>query len=326
VMLTSLGYLPSERLWREVGISAYLVKPVKQSKLFDVIMQTMRELDPAPVEASRLAPTQTVAPKTPKGRPRILLAEDNPVNQKVALRQLAKLGYEVDAVNNGDEALRAIEKFLYPLVLMDCQMPILDGYKATGRIREMQAASPFRWAHRPYVIAMTANALTGDRETCLNAGMDDYISKPVRIDELEAALQRGIDSMDSSSAPKSETPKDADEPLVDPAAVENLRALRCEGEPDPLAELIDLFLEDTPERFAQMHDGLKKTDAHALEAGAHSLKGSASNLGALSLASNCGRIMQHARRGEFAAASKLLQCVEIDFAKVKKILLEELQR
>jgi two-component system sensor histidine kinase/response regulator len=328
VMLTSLGYLPSERLWKDVGIAAYLVKPVKHGRLLDALTQVIHEseklLQAAPKPTSP-APRPQAANANSKATIRLLLAEDNPVNQKVALRQLAKLGYTVDAVNNGLEAVKAIEKHLYPVILMDCQMPELDGYKATHRIREMEASSPFRWTHRPYIIAMTANALAGDRETCLASGMDDYVSKPVRIDELESALQRGLNSMQPKNDPPTPTPP-SEGPMLDMEALDNLRALRVEGEPDPLAELVQLFLDDTPERLAQINAALKKSDAAGLESAAHSLKGSASNLGAKNVAAACARLMQQARNHDFATATKLARTVEEDFARVKQVLLDELRR
>jgi two-component system sensor histidine kinase/response regulator len=325
IMLTSLGHLPSERLWKEVGISAYLVKPVKQSRLFDVIAQVLREA-PSAAASAKAADKPASAKPINKATIRLLLAEDNPVNQKVALRQLSKLGYNVDAVNNGAEAVKAIERNLYPLILMDCQMPEMDGYKATGRIREMEAASPFRWMHRPYIIAMTANALTGDREACLAAGMDDYISKPVRIEELDAALQRGFTSMETGSAQPNSPAPSPEGPLVDSESLDNLRSLRMEGEPDPLAELVDLFLNDTPDRLAQMRDALQRADAMALESAAHSLKGSASNLGARVIANHCAKVMQCSRKNELAPAAALVKQIEEGFPKVKAILLDEVRR
>lgn len=327
IMLTSLGYLPSERLWRESGINAYLVKPVKQSRLFDVLAQVMRDprLDAPTAIAIAPPPSVTHAGTFAAQAVRILLAEDNPVNQKVALRQLSKLGYHADAVSNGAEALRALDRFDFPVILMDCQMPELDGYKTTQHIREAEPIT----RRRPYIIAMTANALTGDREACLAAGMDDYISKPVRIDELDAALQRGIAAALKDKAPATPSqPSGSDDntPLIDANAVENLRALRMEGEPDPLAELVELFVADTPGRLAEMKSAAQRSDAESLEAAAHSLKGSASNLGAARIAARCARIMQHARNGEFAAASKLVAPLDHDFAQVQRLLLDEMRR
>jgi CheY-like chemotaxis protein/HPt (histidine-containing phosphotransfer) domain-containing protein len=261
---------------------------------------------------------------------RLLLAEDNAVNQKVALRQLTSLGYHAHAVNNGLEAVQAIEREVYPIVLMDCQMPEMDGYKATECIRLMQDTSPVRWKHRPYIIAMTANALAGDREVCLAAGMDDYLSKPVRLQELKEALQRGLDAMQKNSTSKSNGQPEAKgydmTPLVNLEALENLRALRMEGEPDPLKELVELFVVDTPSRIALLQNAVRSRVAYDLEAAAHSLKGSAGNLGAATIEANCLRLMQLSRKNDFGAAESLVARVEADFAKVKPLLLEEMKK
>jgi CheY-like chemotaxis protein/HPt (histidine-containing phosphotransfer) domain-containing protein len=261
---------------------------------------------------------------------RLLLAEDNAVNQKVALRQLSTLGFNAHAVNNGLEAVQAIEREVYPIVLMDCQMPEMDGYKATECIRLMQDTSPVRWKHRPYIIAMTANALAGDREACLAAGMDDYVSKPVRLQDLREALQRGLEAMQQSPASRSnahaETTGQDAPPLLNLEALENLRALRMDGEPDPLKELVELFVADTPNRIAQLQAAVKNQSAHDLEASAHSLKGSAGNLGASTIEANCLRLMQVSRTSDLPAAESLVKSVEEDFAKVKALLLEEMKK
>jgi len=252
------------------------------------------------------------------------------VNQKVALRQLSTLGFNAHAVNNGLEAVQAIEREVFPIVLMDCQMPEMDGYKATECIRLMQDTSPVRWKHRPYIIAMTANALAGDREACLAAGMDDYLSKPVRLQDLREALQRGLEAMQQSST---STPNGRHEsngqdapPLLNLEALENLRALRMDGEPDPLKELVELFVTDTPNRIAQLQEAVKSQSAHDLEASAHSLKGSAGNLGASTIEATCLRLMQLSRTSDLPAAESLVKSVEEDFAKVKTLLLEEMKK
>jgi two-component system sensor histidine kinase/response regulator len=201
VMLTSLGYGLRESASKEAGISAYLVKPVKQSRLFDILATTVG----SPSETFQTARrTQIPTPATllpSRRRLRILLAEDNAVNQKVALRQLQKLGYQAEAVGNGLEVLSAVERITYDVILMDCQMPEMDGYEATRRFRENESTSKTTVSGpgRTYIIAMTANALSGDREKCLNCGMDDYVSKPVRIDHLEAALIRAAVSLQVGS-------------------------------------------------------------------------------------------------------------------------------
>jgi CheY-like chemotaxis protein/HPt (histidine-containing phosphotransfer) domain-containing protein len=258
---------------------------------------------------------------------RLLLAEDNAVNQKVALRQLTSLGFHVHAVRNGLEAVQAIEREIYPIILMDCQMPEMDGYKATECIRLMQNTSPVAWKFRPYIIAMTANALAGDREACLAAGMDDYVSKPVRLEDLNSALQRGLEAMQRKPLSASQVRAlETTARLVDAEALDNLRSLRMQGEPDPLAELVELFLSDTPSRIEQLHAAFKNCAAHDLEAAAHSLKGSAGNLGAQTIAAACARIMQAARAGDFGPVAPFIKSIEEDFEKVKLLLLEEMKR
>ena len=269
----------------------------------------------------------SAAARDNKSSIRLLLAEDNAVNQKVALRQLNSLGFHVHAVRNGLEAVQAIEREIYPIILMDCQMPEMDGYKATECIRLMQDTSPVAWKFRPYIIAMTANALAGDREACLAAGMDDYVSKPVRIEDLNSALQRGLEAMQRKPlTPSHIRSSETTARLVDADAIDNLRSLRMQGEPDPLAELVELFLNDTPDRIAQLHAAWKNRAAHDLEAAAHSLKGSAGNLGAQTIAAACARIMQSARASDFAPVAPYIKSIEDDFEKVTPLLLEEIKR
>jgi two-component system sensor histidine kinase/response regulator len=193
VILTSLAYHADETNFRNLGISAYLTKPVKQSRLFDSLATVMNE-PPRLVEetgggqvGSRQNATSAAVPDAGSKNVRILIAEDNAVNQKVALRQLAKLGYSADAVASGVEVLLAIDKVPYDLILMDCQMPEMDGYEATRRIRDRERGSEGR-RHR--IIAITAHTLDGDRKKCLDAGMDDYLSKPIRFDELARMMDK----------------------------------------------------------------------------------------------------------------------------------------
>lgn len=313
LMLTSLGHLPEERTWRECGISAYLIKPVKESRLYDTIVTVMRGA------RESLRPDRPLAPAVPGGETisrrsmRVLVAEDNMVNQKVALRQLQKLGYSADAVANGLEVIRAMKRIPYDIILMDCQMPELDGYEATRRIRAEEKAKRAPWQH--YIVAMTANALAGDREECIAAGMNDYITKPVRIDELDSALMRGLETITVQKE------RSASPPTIDPTVLDSLRELRMEGEPDPLAELVDLFLSDTPARISRIEQAFATNNAHDLESAAHSLKGSASNLGAAALAKYCASIVHAVRRGERPDAT-ILTKIQEEFKTVTPLLLE----
>ena len=297
IMMTSLGYLPEERRWREAGIAAYLIKPVKETRLFDALISVLR----GATWQRRVAAHAASPDKSMRRTVRLLVAEDNIVNQKVALRQIQKLGYSADAVANGLEVLHAIKNIPYDIILMDCQMPELDGYEATRLIRSEENKLR-KGGGRIYIIAMTANALLGDREECLTAGMDDYISKPVRIDEMEAAIGRGLKSI-------ADARENTDAEILDAEVMKGVRDLRTPGEIDPLTELIDLFLHDTPIRIAKILDNFKAGDPVELERAVHSLKGSASNLGAKALAEACGEVMNISRSGkvpEAAAVARIL--------------------
>jgi two-component system sensor histidine kinase/response regulator len=199
VLLTSYGQRGDGAIAREAGVAAYLTKPVRQSQLFDCLMNIVGQasVNPDRDVSCEVAPTVTkhsLREINPRSLKLILLAEDNIVNQKVAVRQLDKLGYRADAVANGREAIEALARIPYDLVLMDCQMPEMDGYAATAEIRRFEGA-----ARRTKIVAMTANALEGDREKCLSAGMDDYLSKPVRSEELAKVLERMFASSDHNS-------------------------------------------------------------------------------------------------------------------------------
>ena len=193
IMLTSLGHRFEKEELRVAGLDAYLVKPVKQSRLFDCLAEVMDSDEDGPalyeiVETSPPAPAEVAPPL----RLHVLLAEDNRVNQIVAVAQLKKMGCTVDAVSNGLEVLEALPRMKYDVIFMDCQMPEMDGYEASLAIRkrEEDLQHRCRWKAPVCIIAMTANAMQGDREKCLAAGMDDYVTKPVRPDELRVVLER----------------------------------------------------------------------------------------------------------------------------------------
>jgi CheY-like chemotaxis protein len=185
LMLTSLGQRHEEEL-RANGISGCLTKPVKKMQLFGAIQRLMSIKVERPSEPAKQKEVAKVSIASDSAKIRVLLAEDNIVNQRVALSQLGKLGYSANAVANGLEALKALEEFPYQVFLMDCQMPEMDGYEATRRIRELEDGT----LRRTPIIALTAHAMEGERKKCIDAGMDDYLSKPVKIDELKSVLNR----------------------------------------------------------------------------------------------------------------------------------------
>jgi two-component system, sensor histidine kinase and response regulator len=192
IILTSMGYMHTQNELKAAGVDAYLIKPVKQSRLFDCLINVLGTaaaehvfVPPKDVNAAEPAVLEANGHHT-----RILLAEDNIVNQKVALGQLRALGFTADAAANGHEVLTALKQVPYDIIFMDCQMPEMDGYEAARMIRNAEKSSNASWKVPVRIVAMTANAMTGDREKCLAAGMDDYLSKPVRKAELQSALAK----------------------------------------------------------------------------------------------------------------------------------------
>jgi len=184
IMLSSFSQRGQAEIAQHAGVAAYLTKPVRQSQLYNGIVTVMStSSEPQPMT---LVTRQSLAEPRAEGRTRVLLAEDNIVNQRLAVRMLEKFGCRVDAVANGREVVEALTRMAYPLIFMDCQMPEMDGYDATAAIRSSETLT----GGRIPIIAMTANALPGDRERCLQAGMDDYVSKPIKVEDLLEILRK----------------------------------------------------------------------------------------------------------------------------------------
>ena len=246
----------------------------------------------------------------------MLVAEDSPLNQQVALKQLEKLGYEADAVNDGTQVLEALGRKTYDVILMDCQMPEMNGYEATWQIRERekQNAKDSGVQAHVYIIAMTANTEADNREKCEKAGMDDFITKPVQLPELEAALQRALTDPAAQRAL---------EEVIDPIVIAGLRQLRLPGKADPLVELVDLFLQEAPAQLSAMAKAITSNDSGSIArtlSAASGLKGSAVNLGARNLAALCEEIEQAARTGWLADATPVLDKTGQEFARVREAL------
>ena len=253
-------------------------------------------------------------PQPPAAKPvRILVAEDSPLNQQVALKQLEKLGYAADAVGDGDQAVEAHARAPFDIILMDCQMPGISGYEATWQIRnrEQEKAGLPDALKRVYIIAMTANTQADNREKCAAAGMDGFINKPVQLAELEAALLHAL--ADQSVA------KELDA-VIDPVIIAGLRQLRTPGKPDPLAEIIDLFLREAPGQLDAMSDAVAKNDFASLSrtiSAATALKGSAGNLGARNLAALCDEIELTAKTWILTDTQPLIERAREEFVRVR---------
>jgi PAS domain S-box-containing protein len=293
-LFTSLGRREAHA--EDEGFAAYLHKPIKPSQLFDALVSVVAD-QPVHV-AARGSARSELDPEMARRHPlRILLAEDNVVNQKVALRLLAQMGYRADVAANGLEAIEAVERQTYDVVIMDVQMPELDGFEASREINR-------RWpVARPRIVAMTANAMQGDRELCAAAGMDDYVAKPIRVEELVAALERAPAHRDAAPAAGPAAPAAPAAGAIDRAVFERLVATT--GGPF-VAELIDTFGEDARELLATLRRTLAATDRDAFRRAAHSLKSTAESLGATGLAALARELETAARAGSLDGAAARL--------------------
>jgi PAS domain S-box-containing protein len=273
IMLTSVSNRPRDAKMSQVKFAAYLNKPIKPTALFDVLLHAMK-IAPLATPAKRPAPTDGKLAETLPLK--ILVAEDNTVNQKVLQQLLVYLGYRADVVANGLEVLDALERQNYDVVLMDVQMPLMDGLEATRRLRA-------RYGHQqlPRVIAMTANAMPGDREKCLAAGMDSYVSKPVELEDIRNVLL-------AVAAPAS-VPAAADDSggVIDRRRIDQLLALQDENNPTLLTDIIALFLKDSPMHLQNIASAVAQQDGAQLQSSAHRFLSSIDNLGALRMHSHC---------------------------------------
>jgi PAS domain S-box-containing protein len=301
LLLTSLGRLP--QLQVEGVFSAQLSKPLKASQLYNTLVQLLTSGSAGDHEEV----DSVTDGKRERSALRILLAEDNAMNQKVALRLLERLGYRADVATNGLEAIEALERQPYDVVLMDVQMPELDGLDATRRIVERWPAES-----RPHIVAMTANALPEDREACFAAGMDDYVAKPIRPEELVAALKRvkPLGNGDGASAR-------VELISLDDGALKNLRDL---GGDDFLGEVIDAFLADAPQLLATLRSSLADGSADELRRAAHTLKSNGATLGAEGFAELCRTLEQRAKAGELDGAAELVERIERAYGQLDEAL------
>ncbi|HVQ28742.1 MAG TPA: response regulator, partial [Vicinamibacteria bacterium] len=308
MLLTSFGHAGQGREATAAGISGYLTKPVDEADLHDCLVDLIFSRPRG--EARALVTRHSIREDRPRPEARILVAEDNEVNQKVAVRILEKLGYRVDVVGTGREAVQACTRNGYAAVLMDNQMPEMDGFAATARIRELEGD-----ARRTPIIAMTASAMKGDRERCLAAGMDDYVAKPVSPESLDEALRRWASPPQAAPAP---APRLADDGAVDDTVLDQLLAIDEGG--GLLTEVIDTFLRIAPVRLATLARTAERKDAAGLERAAHSFLGSCANLGARRMAEICGAMEVAARAGSTDGALGHVDRLKAEYVGVKKAL------
>jgi two-component system sensor histidine kinase/response regulator len=321
VLLTSGGVDDPDEV-RRAGIERCLSKPARQSELYNCVRSVMGGAD---------APSATQAENTVRTEAdhaefwaRVLLAEDNAVNQEVAAEILRSFGCGVDVVGNGREAVEAVARTAYDLILMDCQMPEMDGFEATKAIKAHPAL-----AKAPPIIAMTAHALQGDREQCLAAGMDDYLSKPFTGKQLQAILTKWVPETVSpqlASDPAPDLPATTIMPApapIDPATLAGLRALQRKGRTDVLRRVVRIYLRDAPTLLASLRAAIARRDSAALSSAAHALKGSSGVIGALRLTALCKELEAMGRAQTTQDAPAALAELELEFDLVQRALESE---
>jgi CheY-like chemotaxis protein len=322
VLLTSLHSPAEVTRAREAGISAYLSKPVRRHELFRALAQTTGEEVPDAVPSVQRHDADVTF------KAHVLLAEDNGVNQVVARNMLKAMGCTFEIVPNGREALAAAQRTAFDLVLMDCQMPEMDGYDATRAIRSWEGTRS--GAQRIPIVALTANALVGDAETCRAAGMDDPLAKPYTRKQLTKVLARWLPpALVASTAPPAPPPTAApasgpDDSLLDAAALENIRALD-DGDGSVIVEVLQMYLDEAPGHLERLQSALERSDAADLGRVAHALKSASFNVGAMRLGEICRELEKLAKAGEISTAPKLVSAISGLYQRVEPQLRAEMK-
>ena len=293
---------------QELGIS-FLRKPVKQSELLDAILTVLHKTS----RKTRYITTPRPVPASPHGTLHILLAEDNEVNQEYAVELLRKRGHTVVVANNGQEALADWEMGTFDIVLMDVQMPLMDGFAATAAIRQRENATG---RHTP-IIALTAHVMKGDRERCLAAGMDAYASKPLRRQELFAAIDGLLPG--GKTAPKiTAASRETSETVWDPTTV----LAEVEGDRELLLKLIGRFLDQYPKVLSEIRASVNQRDSAMLERSSHKLKGSVSHFGARNAYEAARRLEEMGRNGDLVGAEEATVVLETEICRLQHDLTE----
>ena len=320
VLATSMNWQGDGATVRDAGVEAVLTKPIRRHDLIDTLVRTVSG-NRHPGWRGELDSAHRIDPAVANFGATVLLAEDNPVNVEVAREFLQALGCRVSVAGNGLEALAAISSSPYDLILMDCQMPIMDGLSATRRIRAVEAETG---QTRTPILAVTANAFAEDRTRCLEAGMDDYLSKPysekslldmltkwLRPNSAPALEEHPADETKAHSEQAAGSPVDIDRGVIDP-----LRRQR----PDLFARLIKTYLAYAPKALADLNSAASTLDFEAMKSLAHSLKSSSANLGASALAGHCRRLEQTAAEQQGAESVRLVGAITAGFDRVRALL------
>ncbi len=338
IMLSSVYEVDDPEKRRQAGILYHVTKSVRQAQLYGCLRNAVDR----PVES--LGPIEDKPRTMTESRfsAHVLLAEDNPVNQEVATRMLEALGCRVDVVDNGWQAVEALVSKAHDLVFMDCQMPELDGYEATRQIRAWEASGN-SGVHTP-IIALTANAIQGDHEACLASGMDDYLGKPFKLDQLRDMLQRWLPQTNADGhaedgrpasaevLPEVFLPKETDPSAVitaaedstlDPKVLAALRSMDDSGNADFLSELTEIYTATAARILLALREAIACRDAESTRKAAHSFKSSSANLGAMNLALRCKDLEAMGRAEDLEKAEAMLAEIEAEYQEVQAALAQE---
>ena len=315
IMLAGFGKRINSEELRIAGFADWCVKPVRQSALFNCLTNAI---------LGGSLPSHGIAQPSAFRYPvrenvRVLVAEDNPINRQVALGQLKHLGYNADAVPNGIAVLEAIDRVEYDIILMDCQMPEMDGYEATRRIRARRSTAP-----PPYIIAVTAHAMQGDREKCLEAGMDDYVSKPIILETFAAALDRGLSAGLKTTFLNSKrrvaatgSVQTENGSALSKQTLEDLKKLGSEIGPLFYPQLLGTFVKDTIGRLAALQSAIEGGETGRLGREAHTLKGASLTMGAQGMADICKQLENMGTAKSVEGAIEQLAQLKYQFERVK---------
>lgn len=345
IMLSPLGHEPSADDARAASIVANVTKPIRQSQLYNCIATAMGDRRLSLVPES--TPTNGGAVRPPL-RGRVLIAEDHPVNREVAVEMLHSLELQVDTAGNGLEALAALDHNDYDLILMDCQMPEMDGFKTTEVIRRREREEQTRHGRSHItIVALTANAMANDREQCLAAGMDDYLSKPFTLNDLYATLRKWLSAppktIAAQTSPLAQATRDAitaagrnaaqrskedltvSNDVLDQQALNNIRALQRGGTSSILEKIVKLYLSESPQGVAQLEAAVTQKDAGAISKVAHRLKSSSANLGATQLTDWLKEMELLGRNGQLEGIEVLMARIREEYPRVEAALRREIE-
>jgi CheY-like chemotaxis protein len=316
LILSSVATPASEDELADLEIAGQLSKPIRQSQLYDSLMMVLG----GEMVARTHSDLEVSTIKALSGR--VLLAEDNPVNQAVASGMMEAMGLSVIVVANGQEAIGKASREPIDVILMDCQMPEVDGFLATREIRRMESESG---GARTPIIALTANALKGDREKCLAVGMDEYVAKPFTSDQLHSILSLYLQPAAAieSAEPATQTEAHVEtgtisklEPALDSKVLDGLSRLQQPGAPSIMRRVIDLYLESSRQLQGRLREAVASADVTLLRESAHALKSSSANVGALSLAELCRRLEMMGRENDLSEVSAIHERFEKEFVRV----------